>query len=269
MPAESVQRTRMVFVHRTHPGVTLHPMRVAIVPSTTLAPGHIIRLARANLPMRETSRNQPFQSPTNFPDFKAATRRGIGRLSLAAETRSTIRLPLGATALTANHRSIHGTIRCVATAIKAVSSAVAAIMPLGVRGLADKPRSSVTEAGPVTAGAADSEVVEVAGSEVAEVEAAFMAEAEGVVVAGETPHEMMINSRVMPLTAKPGSYCMSTFAESDHSAPTCGSPTTRLAGLLVVFLCALPLPLAAQEQRVLDGSRRPQGGLRASAVRER
>ena len=45
---------------------------------------------------------------------------------------------------------------------------------------------------------------------------------------------------------------MSTLAESDRTRTTCGSPSTRLAGLLVAFLCALPFPLAAQEQRVFS-----------------
>jgi hypothetical protein len=45
---------------------------------------------------------------------------------------------------------------------------------------------------------------------------------------------------------------MSTFAESDRIRATCGSPSARVAGLLITFLCALPLPLAAQEQRVFS-----------------
>jgi hypothetical protein len=43
---------------------------------------------------------------------------------------------------------------------------------------------------------------------------------------------------------------MSTFAESARTLTTCGFPSARLASLLVAFLCALPVPLAAQEQRV-------------------
>jgi hypothetical protein len=45
---------------------------------------------------------------------------------------------------------------------------------------------------------------------------------------------------------------MSTFAESDRIGTTCDSPSTFLASLLAAFLCALPLPLAAQEQRVFS-----------------
>ena len=45
---------------------------------------------------------------------------------------------------------------------------------------------------------------------------------------------------------------MSTFAESDRIRTACGSSSTRLARLLDAFLCALPLPLAAQEQRVFS-----------------
>lgn len=45
---------------------------------------------------------------------------------------------------------------------------------------------------------------------------------------------------------------MSTFAESDRTRATCGSPGARLASLLIAFLCALPLPLAAQDQRVFS-----------------
>jgi hypothetical protein len=45
---------------------------------------------------------------------------------------------------------------------------------------------------------------------------------------------------------------MSTFAESDRTRATCGSPSARLASLLIAFLCALPFPLAAQEQRVFS-----------------
>ena len=61
---------------------------------------------------------------------------------------------------------------------------MAAITPSGATGPDDKPRSSVTEAGPATAEVAEAEQ-EAAGFEVAAVEVAFVAGAEGVVVAGK------------------------------------------------------------------------------------
>ena len=45
---------------------------------------------------------------------------------------------------------------------------------------------------------------------------------------------------------------MSTFAKFDRIRTTCGSSGRRLASVLVAFLCAWPLPLAAQEQRVFS-----------------
>src|SRR5215469_332432 len=166
---------RAEFVHRTLPVVTPHLMQAATALSTTPAPAHITRLPRARLPIRGTSGNQPFQSLTNYAGSKTAIRQRIGRLKLV-ETRSTIRRRPGATPLTISHRSIQGTIRCGATAIQVMSLAVAAIMLWGPTGLADKPRSSATEAGPVTA---EAEVFEA-------VEGVFTAvEVEAVAVAGE------------------------------------------------------------------------------------
>src|SRR5262244_2650063 len=73
MPAEFVHPTLVEFVHHMRPVVTLHPMRAAaIVPSPTRAPAHTTRLMRARLPIRGTSKSQPFQSPANFPDSKTA-----------------------------------------------------------------------------------------------------------------------------------------------------------------------------------------------------
>jgi hypothetical protein len=181
--AEFVHPTRAELARHTRPPVTPHLMQAAIVPSTTQAPDHITPPMRDNWPMRGTSENQPFQIPTNFPDSKTAIRPRIGRLSLA-ETRSTIRRPPDAAMpSTTSHRSIQGTNRCAATAIKVMGWEVAAIMPSGAMGLADKPRSSVTGVGLVMAEAG---VSEAAASEAAE--EAFTAEAvevEGVVVAGE------------------------------------------------------------------------------------
>src|SRR5215467_14117354 len=75
MPAEFVHHTRVEFVHHMRPFVTLHPMRAAIVPSTTQAPAPTTRLTRARLPIRGTSKNQLFQSPANFLDCKTAIRK--------------------------------------------------------------------------------------------------------------------------------------------------------------------------------------------------
>jgi hypothetical protein len=80
-----------------------------------------------------------------------------------------------------SHRSIQGTIRCAATAIKVMGSEVGAIMPSGAMGLADKPRSSAIEVGLVMAGAGAPEAVE----EAFTAEAGAPEAVEGVVVAGE------------------------------------------------------------------------------------
>ena len=177
MRAEFVHHTQGGFVRHTLPVVTPHVMQAAIALSTTPAPAHITRLPPAKLPMQGTSKNQPFQSPTKYLGAKTAIRQGIGRLN-SLETRSTIRRRPGATRSTTSHRSIQGTIRCAAMAIKAMSSAVAAIMPSGATGLADRRKSSVTEVVPFTEEAVGSEAVE-------EAFTAVVAALEGVVVAGE------------------------------------------------------------------------------------
>ena len=72
-------------------------------------------------------------------------------------------------------------MRCAATVIKVVSSVVAAIMPSVATDLADKLRSSATEAEPVSAQVAGPDVVEEAFKAVV---VAFRAE--GAVDAGES-----------------------------------------------------------------------------------
>ena len=77
-------------------------------------------------------------------------------------------------------------MRCAATVIKVVSSVVAAIMPSVATDLADKLRSSATEAEPVSAQVAGPDVVEEAFKAVVVV-VAFRVE--GAVDAGESRFE--------------------------------------------------------------------------------
>jgi len=78
-------------------------------------------------------------------------------------------------------------MRCAATVIKVVSSVVAAIMPSVATDLADKLRSSATEAEPVSAQVAGPDVVEEAFKAVVVVVVAYRVE--GAVDAGESRFE--------------------------------------------------------------------------------